>query len=495
MRNSKIRAAVSAALALAGLAAGSVVHAAAPTLASCQAAEATANKLFVAGSSAAQSGFSIAIGVNLFGGLANELLFNGTNSSANSVTNFQAYCGVAASGNALGITAGNNVIVYYRAEGGSVSGALPVAAGSNPPLNTTSTGVAKTLQFLSVNSAVSNSLCTAVTAATSTAPNATTCNIAGTSSANGPTDSFGPTGLQSAFVDIGVTDVEPGILGTVNYPTAYSTSVYGSVTAAQLASLTTVPAFSQAFGFFINNSTFTGGATLDFSAATYQGIFDGTYSNWQDVPTTSGAPASTTSVPIKIVNREVGSGTRSSTNIFLFNYACGAKTGTNATAAGLTDGWATKEVLTTVGANPGAITYASIDNAGKVTNANIANLNGLNPTGTPAGNLLASSGSWPFWFEATYVENTAAANLNGGTGQDRLGTAAAVQNAIFNNNVLVDVATAPHSKQVGIIPGSGDNLSANGNVTGTASTGANGVTIYTNAFTRGGNSCAAPSPL
>jgi hypothetical protein len=499
MRNHKLNAAISAALGLGGLMAAPIVHG--QTVATCATAETTAAtpKLYIAGSSAAQTGFFSGLATSVFGGFGNMLLFNGTNSTGNSVTNFQAYCGTPVSGNPLNLPTSGIALIYYRAEGGSISGALPIAAGSNPPANTTGTGVTKQLQQLSINSVSSNSLCAAsVTPATTTTPMEITCSIAGTSSANGATDSFGPTGLQEAYVDIGITDVEPGLLGaTVNYPTAYATSVYGSVTAANLAGLTTTPAFSQTFGFFINNSAFTGGAVLDFSADTYRNIWAKNYTNWDQVPTSSGALASTTSVPIVLINREQGSGSRAAANVFLQSAGCaGGGNGVPKTTSGSTDGWATKEVLVEVGATSGAIGYASIDNSGKVTNANLANLNGLNPT-PPNGNLEAAAGEYPFWYEAKYVQNAAAAGLNGGAGQDGNGTATTVQTAIFTNQALNSpVANVPHWKQIGIIPGSGQVGgtggvgSSGGNITGSGTTGTDGVEIYINGFTRGGNSCA-----
>lgn len=492
MRNSTLQVAIATVLGVGGLVAASTASAS-PTVANCAAFEAATatEKLFIAGSSAAQTGLLAQIAANVFGGIGNPLILNGTNSSANSVTNFKAICGTTVSGaTAYGFGSGVNAIIYYRAEGGSVAGALPIAAGSNPPANTTATGVTKKLQFLSVSGANTSGLCAAVVAATATTPATATCNIAGTSSANGTNDSFGPTGLQNAFVDLGVTDVEPGLLGTVNYPTAYTTSVYGKVSASQLGGLSTVPAFSQAFGFFVNTSGFGATApTLDLSSDTVRAIFNGTYTDWSAVPTTSGKPASTVGQAIKIVNRENGSGSKASTQAYLYNYGCvgGPASGANVTTAPLTDGWATKEVLVTVGANPGAITYASIDNAGSVANTTLANLDGLVPT-----NLLASTDSYHFWVESFFVPNNAAATAN----QDSHGTATNVINAISTNGAFVNQAGAPHNAQIGIIPGSGTtNGGTGGNVVGTADTGANGKTIYINAFTRGGSTCAAPTPL
>jgi hypothetical protein len=499
MRNFKIDAAVGAALGLGALIAAPLAHAQTLSVATCAGYESTAGtpKLYMGGSSAAQTGFFTNLATNVYGGFANMLLLNGTNSTGNSVTNFQAYCGSAISGNPLNLPVGP-ALIYYRAEGGSVTGALPIAAGSNPPTNTVGVGTTYKLQELSIQGVNTNSLCGAITAATGTAPNEVTCSIAGTSSSNGTNDSFGPTGLQSTYIDIGITDVEPGLLGQIsstvagNYPTAYSTTVYGSVTATQLSGLTAIRAFSQTFGFFINNTTFTGGAALDFSADTYRNIWKKGYTNWENVPTSQGVPASTSSVPIILINRENGSGSKSATQAFLYNYPCNTTNSLAKTTSPNTDGWATKEVLVTVGANPGAITYASIDNAGKVSTAFLANMNGLAPT-----NLLTSTGAWPFWVESFYVENSNAASMNSGNGQDGNGTAATVQAAIFSSYELnVPASNVPHNAQIGVIPGTGGGsagtiASSDGSVTASGTVGGNGKTIYVNAMTRNGNTCSA----
>src|ERR1700733_11046881 len=112
MRNLKIASAV--ALALGGI---SAAQAASPTLAQCQAPGAT---LYVAGSSAAQNAFAAALNTDLFGG--GEVTYSATNG------NFKAYCGLSA--NATVAPVNTPIVVHYRAEGGSVVGALPIVSGN-----------------------------------------------------------------------------------------------------------------------------------------------------------------------------------------------------------------------------------------------------------------------------------------------------------------------------------------------------------------------------
>src|ERR1700735_1629056 len=208
MRNLKIAAAVS--LALGGM---SAAHAQV-TVTQCKGTP--ADTLYIAGSSAAQNAFGAALATDLFGGASNELTFKASNG------NFEAFCGLAAAGNTAGITAGNLVVVHYRAEGGSVVGALPIVAN-------------KPVKFLDLTNA-------AVTS--------TSVTTGGTSELQGPTDAWtGP--LTEHTVEVGVTDVEPGILVGANYPTTYSTTVFGTATTAQLSTLSHTALFQEIYGIFV----------------------------------------------------------------------------------------------------------------------------------------------------------------------------------------------------------------------------------------------------
>src|SRR5271165_5894480 len=166
MHNVKIAAAVTAAIA-----AASSAHAAVPSVSQCATPGAS---LYVAGSSAAQNAFGQALGTNLFGNTANLLTISGTNG------NFKAFCGTAVSGNTASITANTIVTVYYRGEGGSVVGALPIVSG-------------KAIKQLDLSS----TLC-----------QVTNPTVNGTSVTVGTTDGW--TGCVSTHaVEMGVTDVEP----------------------------------------------------------------------------------------------------------------------------------------------------------------------------------------------------------------------------------------------------------------------------------------------
>ncbi|MGO9993425.1 MAG: substrate-binding domain-containing protein [Steroidobacteraceae bacterium] len=441
MNNFKVAAAVALALG-SGMAAQSAF--ASPTVAACQAATA---KLYVSGSSAAQPSFATALASDLFD-------TNGeTTISAPAVTgsangNFRAYCGAAKAGNGAGLATGTIALVHYRAEGGSVVGALPIATN-------------KPIKFLDISQASCQ---------------VTNPSVVGLSANVGTTDGWSGC-VTTHAVEMGVTDLEPTVFFGQNYPTAYSTSVFGSASVTALGNLTSTPLFQQVFGIFVNTSGLSGGGTgqaIDLSRETVAGILAGNIADWSRVPTSTGGVASTNSKPIVLVNREAGSGTRTGASIFFLQTNCsanGVNGGVLSDPNPLLDGYATGDVLATAATTPGAITYASIDNNGKQANLSMASLSNVSPT-----NLAATSGDYEWWFEATA----------------QAGAASATGSGIYNwlvGGELANLGTAPHAKDILVIPGNGTNVSG----IPVPSSVVGGVTIYVNPYTRAGNSCSDPA--
>ena len=420
--------------------------AAVPTLA--QAAGAT-NTLVIAGSSAAANGFASAIEKDICGGSSNTLIA----ASAGGSKNFLAYsCTTAV---ALGTLPANNLVtIYYRTEGGSVVGALPIVSGA---------------QIKRLN--LSDSSCVQ-------AANAVTCTVNGVTATAGPADSW--TGAVVAdTVQLGVTDVEPAQLTGADYPSAYSTAAFGTATPAQLKGLSTSKLFQQVFGLVVNTSgqTFT---TVNLSKASAADILVGKYSDWSLVPdAASGAPISSASSAITRIDRENGSGTRTATNIYFLGYQCGSA---NAIANGATEAlnFSTTDELTAANGIPGAIAYAGIDNIlnpsnkSKWTNLALVSINGVSPT-----NLAAAAGEYDYWFEATLVPNSAVST-----------SSVSGQISTFLQGDLPKLANAPALPDINVIPGVGGNLATvplkNNGGTGTTE-------IYVNPFSRAGNSCNVPS--
>jgi hypothetical protein len=404
--------------------------------------------LYVAGSSAAKPAFQTALAADLF---TTESSFSSTNGD------FEAFCGpISATGSSkTGLTAGSIATVYYRAEGGSVVGALPVVSG-------------KAIKFLDL-AAPGCAIASPVTT--------------GTSAANGTTDSWGGCVTQHG-VELGVTDLEPSVFlaSAKNYPTAYSTAVFGTASPAQLVSLTStsIPLFQQVFGIFVNTSGINGGAvgqSINLSKETVAQILTGHYVDWSKVPSASGGAVSSTSQTIAIKNREAGSGTRTGASLYFLGAECTTLPIALKDGAASNDSFATSDVLKAAASLAGSITYASIDNQTKQSNLSMVSLSGVTPS-----NLAAASGQYDYWYEATAVNGNTTGNSGGVT------TAGGAAIASFlTGGELQALATAPHALDINVIPGKGGNVAV---VPITSSAGS--ATIYLNPFTRGGSSCNIP---
>jgi hypothetical protein len=445
MRNLQIAAGV--ALALAGV---SVAQAAIPSAAQCAAPN---EILYIAGSSAAQNAFANALATDLFGGAANLEVFSASNG------NFKVYCGFANPATAItGIATNDVVAVHYRGEGGSVVGALPIVSGN-------------AIQFLDLTNtgAIGGSV------VNSDGSTTVTVNTTGTSATVGTTDGWGG-GVAPHAVEVGITDLEPSQFHDANYPSAYSTTAFGSATATQLQGLATKKLFGQVFGIYVNPTNLVDPVTgvtptaINLSRETVSNILVGNYKDWSKVPSATGGKVSSASVTINLVNREAGSGTRTGTSVYFLNYGCGSTT-TITDPNPAADGFATGDVLTTAAATGGSLTYASVDNA--KTGLLVAQLSGVTPS-----SLAAASGQYDWWFEATFVPGTIGSA--GGT-------------ALYNwlsGGELQNVATAPHTAQIVAIP----NVLRNVNVPTVPLTSntLGGKTIYVNPFSRGTTSCNLP---
>jgi len=409
-----------------------------PTIAQ---AAASTNNIYIAGSSAAKNAVLGALVTNVCGGAANALQI----ASTGNTNFFDVSCTPVA---AVGASNGGVYNIFYRDEGGSVSGMLPIANGVK--VNQLSLG-----------------------GISSVAP-----AVTGESTTNGIDDSFGPAGtLAKEIVDIGISDVEPGALIGNNYPSAYLTSVWGATNPAGLVNLAGTQLFDEVYGLFVNenSSAFTENP-LSLSVQTVQQILTHKIKNWSLVTDVNGAKVTNASLAITIVNREQGSGSRTAADLLIAGDVCTTGGGTMFNAATATQYFSTGDVLTAAAAVPGAITYATIDQS-KANLVQVA-LNGVTPS-----NLAAASGLYPFWVEATYVVNPAST---------------ADSNVVnFIATALQTEATAPHLVDVLAIPGvpSGAGNVAHSVIANSASTVAalGSATIYTNPFSRGGTTCNAPS--
>jgi hypothetical protein len=456
--NSKIAAAVAAVLATA-VGARSAHAALQPTPASAQAPNVA---LYISGSSAAKNAILGGVETNLCGGTFS--LF-----SSVSNTNFFAVSCQPASGVA-GANGTDIYTVWYRDEGGSVTGALPLISGSsiNQLLLTATTGTSSPYQV----------------------------TVNGTSGNNGIDDSFS-SGVFKAVSNLGITDVEPGALVGDNYPSAYKTSVYGTATAAQLAGVTHTTIMDQIFAIAVNtnSSAFASGvaggqgkaccgnATLSMSKQQIANLLDGTTTDWSLATDVNGNALATSPLAVTITNREQGSGTRTATSIFFVEDECNTVAGKKIleTTGGTADFFSTSNVLAAANGIPGAITYTSIDQFGSSSfpNLTMVAVNGVQPS-----QLAAASGAYGDWFEATAVKPA-----NFGSLDSRIQSAA---NFIITQTQKE--STMPHVVDILAIPGIAGNKAALP-VSGTSDTTGGGTAVFINPFTRGGVSCAIPAGL
>ncbi len=434
--------------------------------------------LVMAGSSAAQTSVQNAFQTDVCGGAANTLVVKGTDA------NFVAYsCAASASSPGVtvgGITAGQIVTVYYRSEGGSVVGALPIANNK----------MVKRLNLSDTSCSASGAV--------------GTCTVTGVTVTNGPHDSWGGAVTQD-WVQLGVTDVEPSQLAQPNdYPSLYDTTVWGPIASGQsgLKGLTAVQAIQQVFGIAVNTS----GIPLDpalhgqinLTRESTANILAGNYTDWHAVPDAlTGNPIATASSSIHVINREAGSGTRTSANIYFFGYGCGGSSSV-ADPTPANDNYSTGDDLTAANGAPGSITYASIDNllvpkSTAFTNLVMATLNSVTPS-----TLAAATGQYDYWFEATLVPNSA--HVTPGSNTDVLSS--------YLQGDLPNLTSAPLAADINVIPFLGNNVpsipftigssertgnqaySPSAGVTATAT-----ISIYVNPFTRNGSSCTVPAEV
>jgi hypothetical protein len=175
-------------------------------------------------------------------------------------------------------------------------------------------------------------------------------------------------------------------------------------------------------------------------------------------------------LPIVIVNREQGSGSRTATSIFFQQDICNASAVSIAESTGGTaDYFSTGNVLAAANGIPGSITYASIDNAGSTS---FPNLTLVYVDSVVPNQLNAAAGTYGDWFEATGVTGSATLTAN--------------QNALISylESAFQNQATAPNTADVLANP---TYNSAAFPISGTLAN-----KIYVNSYTRGGNSCNTP---
>jgi len=391
MRSKNLIVAASVAAALAGTTSAFALN---PTVTAAIPADHT---LIVAGASAARD--------------AVEAIFNDTRvcvagtvtrfrASASNTPDLRAYSCTLATGTPYfnDSVEGDNVVVYYRSEGGSVWG--PGAIAKNVP----------------VARLVVNANCTL-----SESPNYI-CAVNGYTLSNDGT--VGATGnITRTAVQLGVADLEPTMFVGANWPEP-GTQLGNQPSANALAALPAVPVFGQTFGVIVpTGSNITNLTTQDITS-----IFTGNYGDWSQVR------GSNTSGPITICRRERGSGTQTGAEVFFNGANCSpaalsfVHSTDNPPIFGNTviENSTSGSLATCVVNNPGSIGIAVANTA--PTNTKFVTIDGI-----PANHNTAATGQYPYWFEATM---TKASGLVATVGLLADGLIAAVQDDGSVPNVL-----------------------------------------------------------
>lgn len=439
MRNLLVAAAVAGVLS-----SGAAFAVVAPTAVQAQAAPI---KIYISGSSAAKK----AIATSLAG--ADWCGANSMSTFAAGTPDFNAYSCTAANGP----FAGQSTTIYYRAEGGSVVGVLP----------------------LYNNVAIKQLDLSPAGGCPQATTGAVACVVGGTSAANGNSDSW-PTGVFTPAVaaQIGVSDLEPKVFVGDNFPSSY-TFIGPAQVAANLKSTTNLPqsqVFQQVFGIIMNNTPAGIAGVNNLGTQVIADILAGSYLDWASVPAAptvgalvsmngAGPAVGSAATPVIVCNREAGSGTRTGASIYFLGDECTTTATGIAGANPPADNFSTGDEITCVKNNPGAIGYVSIDKqAGLPAGVVAVALDGVLPT-----NTKAALGQYTWVYEASFNKNKAAD---------------ANDTAFYNYYLpkLQLLASAPQSAQVLAIPGLGTNtaqipLSVNG-------------AISTSLFTRSGDSCS-----
>jgi ABC-type phosphate transport system substrate-binding protein len=313
--------------------------------------------------------------------------------------------------------------------------------------------------------------------------------VTGVTSTNGISDSWNGA-VTADYVGLGVTDVEPAQLTGYDSPlsittgngdapnaVAYKTTAFGNATPTQMSGLSTVALYQQVFALAVNTSG-QSFSTVNLNRETASNILLGGISDWSKaIDAGTGSPISSVSSPISVIQREYGSGTRTTANIYFNQYCNGGGVAMKGTNAPLGLNYSTGDDLTQANSTAGSIAYAVIDqlepNSTTYPNLVMVTLDGVTPS-----NLNAAVGKYDYWYEATFVPSSTLS-----------GTSKTL--ADFLETDVPQLLKAPPDPADNVIPGYAGNSAVFPTPTNNGQTGTK--EIYTSQYTRGGVSCNARS--
>jgi hypothetical protein len=251
------------------------------------------------------------------------------------------------------------------------------------------------------------------------------------------------------------------------------------------ALLPSQPVFQQTFGFVVNTNLTFSDLPKDSIAAIFGNNSAVENANgqpdWSKINLTNGNKALAAATAVIVCNREVGSGTRATADIWLTEDGCntvGAPPSlydyaANGTLGEPANNFATSLELDCVNGHTNSIGYVSVDNFTKLGAAPYASVKAITVGGVTASNLNSATGLYTDNFEAWITENV---------------NASAIGKTFYTNVFpkLQAVATTTQSLQITAIPG------LQGNAVAYPPTAVGATPDYVSDYSRGGNSC---SPL
>lgn len=330
-------------------------------------------KLTVAGSSAFEGTFLSEMGPTLCSDTPVQFL-------SGSGVHLRAYgCTLKTSittsdGTVWSFPANTTALIYYRAEGGSVYGVGPVAKNI-------------TEQRLKVDSGCSG------------AASPFTCSV---TALNLTTDVATGAQAESKAVQLGVSDLEPAMFTGENWPTG---GFLGNApTTTELGNISSItPTIGQVFAVYVNSGIpGASGGSINLTKEAVSGIFAGSLTNWNKVPKADGTGyVSSTSLPVKICLRDIGSGTQTGASLFFNGMTCSSAAKKFATTGGLARNASTGAETGCIGTNAGAIGYAAIQQALPSSTA-LVSIDGVAPDP-----IAAAKGQYDYWYEATFNSGAA----------------------------------------------------------------------------------------
>ncbi|HTV50581.1 MAG TPA: hypothetical protein VME21_05300 [Steroidobacteraceae bacterium] len=512
MRNSTIASAVAAAIA-AAVTSSAFAYTGEPTAQTNAAAVPATNVFYMGGSSAAVSGIGSGIGADFCGSgnlitfqtipARQPAAFNASTPFTNQGTpDFRAFYCPSVTKTGLTVS-GQAILIYYRADGGSVVGAY--GALNNKSINELDLTTAWCTADSTASTNTTYDCATSNNTPTTGSPPTGTQLVIGTNQGAGQVGTTdGYTGaVQKVGLQVGVSDEEPGVYGngtgspkwaggghddplkTSGLGAPYPYTFLGSdAPSATLQNMPHTLFAQQSMGFIASAAL----GITDITSAQAASILNGNLTDWGAVHNAAGNPVAAASTPIALCNRDLGSGTRSGAGIIFDGDGCNP----NGNASSIldnnptSDNFSTPDEILCVNNNAAgtAFGYVSTDNnsklgSGKTYTGAVA----LTLDGRTASNLLSARGGWPY-----VVESSVQAATNGyGSGVNATNAASFFTYFIQNIGTLSD---APQSPQINALP----NLSGNSPNTAGAALQSHGSTpVYVTDFVRTadqkGNSC------